>query len=198
MRQSVHLATDYQSSRAYDRDGRLHVSGANISKSNVCGYFGYEIPHHVELGLDPNRLYNLWRHPAELEKAARTFNNMPLLAKHVPADANDHRPDDVVGATGSEGRFIAPYLKNSLVVWAGPSIRAVEDGSQRELSCGYRYRAEIRRGVTPAGEAYDGVMTTIEGSHLALVERGRAGPDVMIGDAVARRSMREMFSHFQG
>ena len=59
--------------RRTDADGRLHVAVSNISKANVCPYLGREIPNNVALGLDPNRVYNLLRDPAELAKAASTF-----------------------------------------------------------------------------------------------------------------------------
>ncbi len=182
MASSPALAFDYSSVRVYDRDGRLRVSHANISASRVNPYNGYEIPGSEKLGLDPNRVYMLWRHPEELAKAAKSFNNVPLLSKHVPANADDHKPNDVVGATGSDAAYFQPFLTNSLVIWAGPSIRAVEDGSQRELSCCYFYKPEMKAGVTPDGEAYDGTMRSIVGSHVALVERGRAGSDVLVGD----------------
>ena len=38
------------------------------AKANVCEYLGSEIPDFETLGLDPAKLYKLWRHPEELEK----------------------------------------------------------------------------------------------------------------------------------
>jgi hypothetical protein len=38
-------------------------------------------------------------------------------------------------------------------------------------------------GNTPDGEAYDGRMTNILGNHLATVEVGRSGPDVVVADS---------------
>lgn len=176
------LANDYASVRAYDRDGRLRVARSNISASRVNPYLGSEIPDARALGLDPDRIYRLWRHPDELAKAVPSFNSLPLLGRHVAADASDHKPNDVVGSTGSEARFTAPFLVNSLVIWAAPAIATVEDGSCRELSCAYRYRPLMRPGRTPSGEAYDGIMTALDGSHVALVPEGRAGPDVLVSD----------------
>ncbi|MGB8839433.1 MAG: DUF2213 domain-containing protein, partial [Aliidongia sp.] len=63
-------------------------------------------------------------------------------------------------------------------------IDAVESGAQRELSCGYRYVAEMSPGTSPDGVKYDGRMTQIVANHVALVEAGRAGPDVMVADAM--------------
>lgn len=171
-----------RSARSYDADKRLHLSVSNISKAAVNPYLGSEIPGYQSLGLDPNKIYKLFRDPVELAKAAPTFNNLPLLSKHVPVDAADHRPDLVVGSTGSESAFVHPYLRNSLVVWAQESIDGIETERQRELSSAYRYTALMEPGVF-AGETYDGRMTNIIGNHVALVEIGRAGPDVVVGDS---------------
>lgn len=176
------IAFDKETVRETDVDGRLHVEITNISKANVCPYFGREIPDHEALGLDPNKTYRLLRHPDELKKAAATFNNLPLLSEHVPVTADDHRKDLVIGSTGTDAVFEKPYLKNSLVIWPRAAIDAVESEKQKELSCAYRYRADMTSG-TYEGQAYDGVMRDIVGNHVALVEKGRAGPDVVVGDA---------------
>jgi len=87
------LAFDRSSARAYDADGRLHVKMSNISKATVNPYYGHEIPDYERLGLDPDRVYNLLRHPEELEKGAPTFNNCPILAEHVPVCADRYVRD---------------------------------------------------------------------------------------------------------
>ncbi|UNI73795.1 hypothetical protein KP12_393 [Klebsiella phage KP12] len=74
------LAFDRASVRTIDANGRLQISRTNISKANVNAYYGREIPGSEELGLEPNKLYRLWRHPDELRKAAKTFNNIPCSA----------------------------------------------------------------------------------------------------------------------
>lgn len=172
-----------KSVRRLDKDGRLHVEIANISKANVCEYFGREIPNASGLGLHPDELYRLYRDPEELERAAPTFNNLPLLDLHIPVSASKPEQDRVVGSTGTDASFEAPYLRNSLVVWVAASIERIETDQQREISAAYHYRADMTPGVTADSEKYDGVMRDIIGNHVALVEEGRAGPDVVVGDA---------------
>jgi hypothetical protein len=167
--------------RTYDVDGRLHVASANISKANVCGYIGREIPDYQSLGLDADRTYQLFRDPEELAKAADSFNGVPLLSKHVPVSADDHQPDLVVGAV-SNPVFEAPYLTASLVVWSRDAIDAIEDGSQRELSSAYRYTCDLTPG-TFDGVRYAGVMRNLTANHICLVTEGRVGPDAVIGDS---------------
>lgn len=167
--------------REYDADGRLHVELTNISKANVCPYQGREIPNYKDLGLDANKIYKLLRHPDELKKAVDSFNGVQVLKKHVPVSAEDHKPYDTVGATGTDAVFEPPYLKNSLVVWAKDAIDDILSAEKKELSCAYRYTPDMTPG-TYQGEAYDGVMRDIVANHVALVQTGRAGHDVMVGD----------------
>lgn len=176
------LAFDRASVRSYDADGRLHVAMTNISKANVCPYYGSEIPGFVQLGLDPSKVYRLWRDPAELEKGAPTFRNLPLLKKHIQVSADSPSKDDVVGSIGSDVAFNNPYLCASICVWDSEAIAGVESSQLQELSSAYRYDADMTPGITPNGESYDGRMTNIVGNHLALVEVGRAGPDVVVAD----------------
>lgn len=167
--------------RTVDVDGRLHVEISNISKALVNPYRGSEIPGAEALGLDPGKVYKLLRHPDELEKAASTFNNIPVLSEHSPVFADDHKPELVVGSTGTDAVFEFPYLKNSLVLWAKDAIEDVDNRDKCELSCAYRYRADMTPGLWD-GVPYDGVMRDLIGNHVALVGVGRAGPDVVVAD----------------
>lgn len=182
MNKPVLLAFDRASVRSYDADGRLHVAMSNISKANVSPYYGHEIPNFAELGLDPSKIYRLWRDPAELEKGAATFRNLPILRRHIKVSADDPSKEDVVGSIGSDVEFADPYLQSSLCIWDSEAIAGVESGQLEELSPAYRYVADMTPGTTPGGEAYDGRMTDIQGNHLATVEKGRTGPDVVVAD----------------
>jgi hypothetical protein len=168
--------------RSYDKDGRLHVAKAHISKANVCPYRGSEIPGAEELKLDPDRVYQLLRDPDELTRAAATSNNVQLMSEHLVVDAGTPHEDAVAGSTGTDAEFVFPYLDNSLVIWRQEDIDAVESRERCELSCGYHYRADMTPGVW-RGTPYDGVMRDIVFNHVALVEEGRAGSDVVVADS---------------
>ncbi|WP_308074242.1 DUF2213 domain-containing protein [Neisseria polysaccharea] len=170
------------SARSYDKDGRLHVAVSNISKATVNPYYGSEIPNHQQLGLEPKKVYYLLRDPEELEKAVHTFNNLPLLSKHIPVSADEPQKDVIVGTTGSDAKFEDGYLKCSLAVWDSEAIAGIESGEQMELSSAYRYTADMTAGEFE-GRHYDGVMRDIVGNHVALVDVGRAGRDVVVSDA---------------
>jgi hypothetical protein len=179
------LALDRGSIRTVDKDGRLHVDLTPISKAVVNPYMGKEIPGFEELGLDAETVYNLYRDPVELAKAAPSFNKLPVLSEHVPVDAEDYAPDLVVGATGERASFSSPYLMQSMVVWAKPAIDGIVDNSKKELSCAYHYTPDMTAG-NANGVAYDGVMRGILGNHLAIVVEGRAGKDIVIGDSMPK------------
>lgn len=179
------LAFDRASARSFDKDGRLHVQNCRISKANVCPYYGREIPNYQSLGLDANRIYKLYRDPEELRKGAPTFRNLQLLATHVPVDARNPKTDLTVGTIGSEISFDGTYLvADQLTIWTREGQLLVETEEARKLSSSYHYRADMTPGVSPEGVAYDGVMRDIMGNHVALVREGRAGPDVLVNDAL--------------
>jgi hypothetical protein len=195
MLSKLKLAFD-RSVRHVDADGHLHVEKNNISKANVCPYYGREIPDNQALGLDPNRVYMLYRHPEELRKAAASFVNKPLLLHHVPVTADEPAKELWVGVVGGPVSFEYPYLKAPLALWTQDGIDAVESEEQRELSPGYRYRADMTRGRTPEGVAFDGIMRDIKGNHVALVKEGRTGPDVMVADETPAEFSKMKFSRF--
>lgn len=176
----LRLAFD-RTARRIDADGRLHVDRSHISKATVNPYYGKEIPGFDAMGLAPDMVYRLFRDPVELERGAATFARLPILSEHVPVTVDTPRPDLVVGAIGSEITFSAPYLDADLCIWDATAIAGIETDKVRELSCAYRYVPVMEPGEFE-GQAYDGRMTEIQGNHLALVEVGRAGSDVVVAD----------------
>ncbi|CAG9418659.1 TPA: DUF2213 domain-containing protein [Providencia alcalifaciens] len=178
----VKFAFDKASVRTYDEDGMMHVALTPISKANVCIYYGKEIPDSEALGLDPNKAYRLLRDPEELKKAVNTFNNKPVLNKHIGVTVIDPPKESIVGSTGERSEFDGTYLKNSLVLWDIDSILGVETEKQKEISSSYRYKLDMTPGEYE-GETYDGVMRDIVCNHVAIVPSGRAGSDVFVYDS---------------
>lgn len=167
--------------RTTDTDGRLHISKSHISKATVNPYYGKEIPNYEKLGLDPDRIYYMFRDPVELARGASTFARLPILKKHVPVSATAPRQDLIVGAVGSDVEFNEPYLDADTCIWDAGAIAGIESDQVREYSCAYHYVAVMTPGEYH-GQRYDGIMTEIRGNHLALVEAGRAGSDVLAAD----------------
>jgi hypothetical protein len=180
------LILDAKSARSIDENGFLHVADCNISKATVNPYWGAEIPNCLELGLDPSRKYWLFRDPTELEKGASTFNSLPVMDKHLELSSfNLEKPEIAahhVGSTGGNAHFDGQYLVCDISVFKAGAISGIQTGEQRQLSCAYRYDLDMTPGEWQ-GQPYDGRMFNIRGNHVALVDEGRAGPDVVIRDS---------------
>jgi len=179
---SDHIALDLKSARSHDEFGRLHVALSNLSKANVCPYYGAEIPGNEQLGLDPKKIYQLYRDPDELKKGAPTSNGIQLMSEHIVVDAEQPQLMVTAGAVGTNAVFEDPYLKNSLTVWDKDDIKNIESGKIKELSCGYSYEPDMTPGVVD-GVQYDGIMRNIIFNHVALVKEGRAGADCVVADS---------------
>jgi hypothetical protein len=185
-----------QDKRVIDQDGRMHVAGCRISKANVCPYYGREIPDWQALGLQADRVYMMYRTPELLQAAAASFENVPLMLEHVAVTAEDPAQDLIAG-TVSNARYEHPYLIADTALWTQEAIDGVEDGDRKELSCAYRYVASMIAGTSPDGVRYDGQMVPPGGAnHVALVKKGRAGPDVVVADGVPRMSQKSRIPRF--
>lgn len=178
----VILAFDKETVRSFDKDGRMKVAVSRISKADVNPYWGREIVGGEELGLDPDRVYNVFRPPEELRRAASTFNKLPILAVHKHVSAKDPKKELIIGTTGSNSQFDGEYLTNDLAFWDAEFIGKIESDEQRELSSSYRYVPVLENGSYNS-QPYEIKMTQIEGNHVALVVEGRAGPDVLVADS---------------
>ena len=170
------------SARHFDENGYLHVAASHITKATVNPYYGSEIPGWEEAGLDPGRIYHGLRDPEELQKSLPTWAGLPLHVEHHIDSASDPQKLSRVGAVGTEITWNPPYIDAPLVVWDAAAIAAIENGTYRELSCAYRYEPDFTPGEYN-GQPYDFIMRNIRGNHVALVEEGRAGPDVLVADS---------------
>lgn len=177
----IHDKWMLDSARHKDSNGYLHVDTSNLTKEQVVPYLGSSIPDWRSLGLDAEKVYMIYRPADELEKAVSTFNGLPLLLDHWDIDAENIPKDKVVGSLGTDARWEAPYLKNSLIITDADAIAKIEDGSFSELSASYACDIDMNGGMFD-GKAYDGSMHNILGNHVALVPEGRAGHDVKVAD----------------
>lgn len=173
----------FSSEREIDPNGFLKVGSSNITRVQVAGYLGKEIPNYKEFELEPDKIYYVLRPEAELKKAAETFNNLPLTRKHIEIDVDNVPKEDIVGSLGDSAVYEDGFIKNSLIVYDQKYIDRIQNGKQKELSCGYRY-TPVRKSGEFEGQHYDFVMTDIVGNHVALVKEGRAGHDVVVSDSI--------------
>lgn len=169
---NIVFAFDKKSARSLDADGRMRVKNCILSTSEINPYRGQEVPGYDALGLKPNSVYEFYRDPDEMRKAAPTFEGIPLMVKHVPQTADEPRKEYQCGAVHSIS-FDGKHLRGDLLVSDGYAIELIESDELSDLSCGYRYEPDMTSG-SYNGQKYDGVMRNIQGNHVALVDDGRA------------------------
>ena len=166
-------AFDKQSARSFDADGRMRVRDCIISVAEINPYFGQEIPKSKDLGLAPGTVYDLYRDPAELERAVDSFNG-PLMIRHIAQTADEPRKE-YIGGTVYNARWNAAdgTIRADLLFIDKQAIEYVQSEVLRDLSASYRYRADMTPGEVN-GRPHHGVMRDIVGNHVAIVEDGRA------------------------
>ena len=176
-----HITYDSASVRTVDENGFLHVASSHITKAKVDLYHGNEVPGWQSRGLDPNKIYYGLRDPEELQKSLHTWAGLPLHLRHHDDSAADPQKLTRVGTVGTEVVWNAPYVDAPLTIWDQVAIDAINNGTCKELSCAYQYDPDWTPGQYE-GLNYDFIMRNIRGNHVALVEVGRAGPDVVVAD----------------
>jgi len=121
------------------------------------------------------------RMPEEVFKAdaMSTFSDTVLTDDHpnVPVDASNAKTYGV--GVIMNVRQDGDLLVADVLVTHKDTIAAIEKGKQ-ELSCGYFADVEIASGTWTAPDGsehkYDAIQRNIQGNHVALVAKGRAGP----------------------
>ncbi|PWJ80634.1 hypothetical protein C7441_112176 [Pseudaminobacter salicylatoxidans] len=161
------------------RDDGYLVADARVARIGIQTYAGWEV------GKPNLPLVRVYRPEGEV------FSRDTLASfAHRPV-TNDH-PDEVVtadnwkelavGQTADEIARDGTFIRVPLMVADAAAIKDIE-GGKRELSAGYTCDLAFEPGTTPEGEAYDAVQKNIRANHVAIVQRGRAGSEVRIGDA---------------
>lgn len=159
----------------------------------VLARTGIQLYSAGELGLTDraaSAVVRVWRPAAEVfrPESMASFAMVPLTDNH-PADGVDveNAKDLVCGWTGDSPRRDGDLMANPIVISSKDAIAKLDAGKV-ELSNGYDCELDWTEGVVPegerdAGQAYDCVMRSIEGNHVALVDAGRCGADCRILDS---------------
>lgn len=178
------LALDRSSVRSIDANGFMKVAISPLTREQVAPYYGHEIPGWQDHKLDPDAIYYGYRPAAELSapETLKSVEGLPIHVRHHADFADAPAKETRVGATGTDAKFEAPYLMNSLHIWDKTAQDAIKSGLLRELSLAYHYDPEFTPGEFK-GQKYDFIMRHLRGNHLALVEEGRAGADVLVYDS---------------
>lgn len=188
------FVADLQSGRRFTPEGFL-VAPARIARTGLQTY------RARELGLpniDGEKVVTLFRPPEEVfdPEAMASFDGQPTTDNHPPDGVSSDNWRQL--ATGDVRDIAADgsFLTGTVIFRDKAAIAKIVAG-KTQLSCGYRFNADMTPGRTPDGEAYDGVQRRIRGNHVATVDVGRAGPQVRIADAALSTTPggRELFLH---
>jgi len=163
-------------------DGYLAVR-ARAARTGVYRYTGREVDPDNKHGLRDQATVNVLRDEAAVfdTKAAHSFIGKPITDDH-PKEAvtasnwRDHARGVVMGAMRD-----GDHLAFDLLLTDAATIAKVDAGKV-ELSNGYESGIEFGSFKAADGTECQARQTSIGGNHVAIVDRGRAGPTCRIGD----------------
>lgn len=143
-----------------------------------------------------------YRPPEEVSspESLSTFGMKPATWGHPPVLLDSANTKQFqVGYSGSQVRYNDGFVEVALVVTDQDAIEKIKRKDATEVSAGYKVDFDPTPGFTPEGEEYSGIQRNIRVNHIAIVPRGRAGPEVRLlldrmdaADAVAELSEHEM------
>lgn len=166
--------------REYTDEGFLRVP-ARIARTGIQEYLA------VEMGLtdrEPNDIIRVYRPEEEVfsEASLNSFASKPITDNHPPELVSSKNAKQYsVGHSGPEVVRDGDFVKTFVQVTDADAITKIETGKV-ELSNGYTSDIDWTPGVSPNGEQYDAIQRNIKGNHIAIVERGRAGPACRLAD----------------
>ena len=124
-----------------------------------------------------------YRPPEEVSNpdSLTTFGMKPATWGHPPVllDAANTKQYQV-GYSGSQVRYNDGFVEVALVITDQDAIEKIKRKDATEVSAGYKVDFDPTPGLTPEGEEYAGVQRNIRVNHIAIVPRGRAGPEVRL------------------
>ena len=124
-----------------------------------------------------------YRPPEEVSNpdSLSTFGMKPATWGHPPVllDASNTKTYQV-GYSGSQVRYNDGFVEVALVVTDADAIEKIKRKDATEVSAGYKVDFDPTPGLTPEGEEYSGIQRNIRVNHIAIVPRGRAGPEVRL------------------
>lgn len=161
------------------KDGYLYAD-VRAARTGVQDYAGFELGH-------PEReRVRVYRPPEEVfhRDSLRSYAGRPVTVRHPPELVTaDNWKKHAVGQLGQDVAVDGERVSVGVMLMDADAIAGVEAGT-REVSMGYTSRLDMLDApeTLPDGREFDAVMRDLRMNHLAIVPRGRAGPEFRIGD----------------
>ena len=158
--------------RAIITDEGYLRADAVVTRTGVFKYLNHDGTIRRELR-HPIDVFN----PASLDsiKMRPITNGHPVERLVNAANAKNL----AIGYTGESVKVDNNFIISSLLVTDTDGVSEIKSGKKRELSLGYTVDL-IKEDGEFEGERYDYRQTNIRYNHLAIVDRGRAGPAAKI------------------
>ena len=110
-----------------------------------------------------------------------SFAGKAVTFEHPPALLDSANTKDYqIGFSGTEVVYDNGFVRAVMTITDKDAIERIMRGDAKEVSAGYRVQFDPTPGIAENGEHYDGVQRMIDGNHIAVVRRGRAGPQVKL------------------
>lgn len=110
-----------------------------------------------------------------------SFAGKAVTFEHPPALLDSANTKDYqIGFSGTEVVYDNGFVRAVMTITDKDAIERIMRGDAKEVSAGYRVQFDPTPGVAESGEHYDGIQRMIDGNHIAVVRRGRAGPQVKL------------------
>lgn len=154
----------------YLDNGWVRIQQAPIARAGLLEYTRADGSKWVE-----------YRPPtAHTDATIATFDAVPFTNNHPPAgllNADNTKLYQV--GTVLNPKVDGDKLNASILITDSATVEAIRNGKV-ELSCGYSADVDATPGITPDGRHYDAIQSNIQGNHVALVSKGRAGPEIRL------------------
>jgi hypothetical protein len=171
-----------------DKKPYITVKKARIARAGIQEYQPIEV---AARNLTPSVVrdrYHEYRPPEVLIKNLDKFNMIPLTNEHPRRDVGpDNWKDYAVGFVGSSAAVEVLdsgelFITNDIVFYDRKAYEDYKNGKV-EVSLGYDAQTAVVKDSDKTG--YDFIMVDIpETNHLALCDRGRAGPNGRVLDSI--------------
>lgn len=166
------------SERTYLPNDYLTVKNCLITKEGVYRYKGSEIKDYIGLGLNANEIYFVYRPRKEIQEGKHTFNNNPLIDKHIAFSTDSMPKDNIIGSI-SDANMQNNELIATVNFWDKNAVDELHSG-KKGLSPGYNADYVLDSGVF-AGIPYTLKQTNLVANHVAHVENPRT-PEAQVQD----------------